>query len=275
MPDFQARDANLPQHRLHLMTAIEQNVIKDPHIIAAFYGGSIGSNVTDLYSDIDLRIVVKDEQFEEYRQNKKQRATTWGNVLYYEDLPRATHSVAHFDTFIKVDSFYYRLEDLEASVWLKEIKIIRDYNQFLKTMQEQSTHITYSPTQDEVEYWRSKFFAHAHELYRRVQRSELYYALNCLDHLRFLIVSGWHMTAGIPPKSFGDWSHIEGERSSLSGDQLALLESWHSEPIPIEIIMNLRNIIPEFLKVHKALCQKVYINENPQWVHQILAMVPN
>ncbi|MGG1443392.1 hypothetical protein ABE354_15305 [Brevibacillus laterosporus] len=85
------------------------------------------------YSDIDLRIIVKDEFFEEYRANKKQRAKNWGNVLFYEDDPLANYSVAHFSSFIKVDSFYYQTEEMQPSIWLQNIRITHDTDGMMRT----------------------------------------------------------------------------------------------------------------------------------------------
>lgn len=100
------RDLTIPKYRQIMLKEIEQDLIKDENVLAIFYGGSIGNQNTDLYSDIDLRIVVKDEVFEEYRLNKKERAKNWGKVLYFEDFPWTNYSVAHYDNFIKVDTFY-------------------------------------------------------------------------------------------------------------------------------------------------------------------------
>src|SRR5690625_2291598 len=101
------------------MENIEQDLSNDDQVLAVYYGGSIGNRNTDLYSDIDLRIVVNDDHFEEYRINKKQRAKKWGNVLFFEDFPWSTYSIAHYDTFIKVDTFYYRMKDIQPSIWLQ------------------------------------------------------------------------------------------------------------------------------------------------------------
>jgi hypothetical protein len=106
------RDLQIPKHRQIMLKEIEQDLLRDENVLAVFYGGSIGNQNTDLYSDIDLRIVVKDDVFEEYRLNKKERAKSWGKVLYFEDFPGASYSIAHYDTFIKVDTFYYRLKDI-------------------------------------------------------------------------------------------------------------------------------------------------------------------
>jgi hypothetical protein len=76
------RDLEILKHRQNLIQAIEQNLLLDDHVLAVFYGGSLGNKNTDLYSDIDPRIVVKDEVFEEYRKNKKQRDKNWKTFYF-------------------------------------------------------------------------------------------------------------------------------------------------------------------------------------------------
>jgi predicted nucleotidyltransferase len=51
------------------MTAIEKDLFNDDDVLAVFYGGSIGSENMDLYSDIDLCIVVLPEKFQEFISN--------------------------------------------------------------------------------------------------------------------------------------------------------------------------------------------------------------
>lgn len=149
----------------------------------------MGNKNTDLFSDIDLRVVVKDEAYEEYRSKKKERAKNWGNVLFFEDFPWATYSVAHFDSFIKVDTFYYKVKDLKPSIWLQNIKIVLDRTGLLNDVLEKSMNLSYVPSVQEVEMWRTKSFAYLHEAYRRVMRNEIYYALHCLDSLRLSMVT--------------------------------------------------------------------------------------
>ncbi|MCJ8009181.1 aminoglycoside 6-adenylyltransferase [Lederbergia wuyishanensis] len=267
------RDLAIPKHREELLDAIQKDLKNDANVLAVYYGGSIGNKNTDLYSDIDLRIVVKDDVFEEYRQNKKHRATNWGKVLFFEDFPWASHSIAHYHSFIKVDSFYYKIQDLQPSVWLQNIKIVHDSDNLMKDILEESMKLSYKPNVQEVEIWRNKFFAYAHEAYRRVMRKEIYYALYCLDSLRLSIVAAWYMDAGIQPNAFGDWAKLEGDRSKLLDWQIALLEEWHSNREPNEIMSVIKMIIPEFLVVHKSLCEKVNIEEKPEWVVDIFSMV--
>ncbi|MGD6834432.1 aminoglycoside 6-adenylyltransferase [Sutcliffiella halmapala] len=267
------RDLEIPKHRQNLLVSIEQDLLSDENVLAVFYGGSLGNQNTDLYSDIDLRIVIKDEVFEEYRLNKKQRSKNWGKVLFFEDFPWTTYSIAHYDTFIKVDTFYYKTRDIQPSTWLQKIKIVHDTTGLMSNVLAKSMSLSYIPTTQEVELWRTKFFAYVHEAYRRVMRKEIYYALHCLDNLRLSMITAWYMDEGIQPNTFGDWAKLEGERSKLQGWQLSLLAKWHSNREPKVIMSVIRSIIPEFIKTHKSLCEKLGIEENPEWVEEILEMV--
>lgn len=101
----------------------------------------------------------------------------------------------------------------------------------------------------------------------------MYYALNCLDNLRMCMAMAWYMDKGLQPNAFGDWAKYEGERSELDNWQLALLEDWHSSREPNDLMDVLKKIIPEFKKTHKSLCEKVEIEEEPDWVDEILGTV--
>ncbi|MCP3028694.1 aminoglycoside 6-adenylyltransferase [Halobacillus sp. A5] len=268
------RDKKLPKFRKNLMDSIEKDLLNDDHVLTLFYGGSIGSRNTDLYSDIDLRIVVKPEEIGTYISNKKTRPQMWGNILFIEDAhPLSIYTVVHYDSFIKVDTFYYKPKDIQPSVWLKNIKIVKDHNSIISTVQKQSLEMTYEPSLDEFEAWRTKFFANLHEAYRRLMRGEYYYALKCIDSLRISIVVGWYMNAGIQPNNFGDWAKYEGGRGCLESWQLSLLRSWDCGRDSIEIMNVINNIVREFKNVHSSICSRLEINENNDWINKIVARV--
>ncbi|MDX8046265.1 aminoglycoside 6-adenylyltransferase [Gracilibacillus sp. S3-1-1] len=247
------RDIQLPEYRKVMLKEIEKDLLNDKNVLAVFYGGSIANQNTDLYSDIDLRIIVKDGVFEEYRLNKKERAKRWGEVLYFEDFPSTTYSVAHYDTFIKVDTFYYKTKDIQPSVWLQSISIIYDKTGFMKEVLEKSKKLYYSPNVQEVDLWRTKFFAYVHEVYRRVNREELYYALSCLDNVRMSMVTAWYMDKGLQPNTFGDWAKYEGKSSKLESWQLSLLADWQSNREPSEIMEVIKKLslnLKKYIKVY-------------------------
>lgn len=268
------RDLELPNSRKKLLDAIKSDLLDDENILAYFYGGSIGNEDTDIFSDIDLRVVVKSDKINEYISNKKTRANNWGNVLYFEDLnPSSTYTVAHYDCFVKVDTFYYTPANIRPSTWLKNIKIIKDTNQMMVDILKQSMALSYRPSVEEFEKWRTKFFAYLHETYRRIMRKEYYYALNCIDKLRLSMVTAWYMVSGNQPNTFGDWAKYEGDRSKLEDWQKSLLESWNCGRDTIEIINVMRSIALEFKKVHKSLCNKLEIEKDSEWINGILNKV--
>ncbi|GAA0466016.1 aminoglycoside 6-adenylyltransferase [Alkalibacillus silvisoli] len=267
------RDLELPGYQKVLKEAIEQDLLKGENVLGVFYGGSIGNENTDLYSDLDLRIVVSPEHFFEFVSNKKNRPKNWGNVLFYEDPgPNLPFTVAHFDCFVKVDIFYFEPEQLKPSVWLQNIHIAYDPNGILAEVLDESLKIVYKPSIEEVEDWRNKFLAHFHESYRRVMRGEYYYALNCIDSMRHMVVSGWYMKQGIQPNTIGDWSKYEGERSELDSWQQSLLEGWECGRSKKEMMTVRRSLVEEFKNVHNVLCDQIEVNEESELIDRIINM---
>src|SRR5690625_5871575 len=104
-------------------------------------------------------------------------------------------------------------------------------------------------------------------------REEIYYSLQCIDHLRFSMVTAWYMEMGIQPNSFGDWAKIEGNRSRLTDCQLSLLKQWFSTRNPNEMLNVIKNMIPEFKRVHKSLCKQIGLDEDHKWVDLVLLKV--
>jgi hypothetical protein len=264
------RDQLLPEKRKELLDAISKDLTADSKILAIFLGGSLGSEMTDCYSDIDLRVVVDEKHLQTYLGNKKERPKRWGNVLYFEDLgEQVPYTIAHFDTFIKVDIFYYSQTQISPSVWYKDIKILYDQTEIISEIKTKSQLLTYKPSVSEVEKWRNKIFAYAHEIYRRTKRGELYYALHCLDMIRWSVAAGWLMDKGIVPNSPGDWAKIEGSRSKLAEWQLSLLAGWYANREADDILCKVSDILPEFLKVNKNLSRIVGIPEENELCKQV------
>lgn len=272
--NHEQRDAKLISERDKIKESIKKDLENDKHILAFFYGGSMARGNHDRYSDLDLRIVVNDEMYEEYRKNKKGRAERWGDVLFYEDFPWARHTVAHYKNFVKVDAFYYKQEDLRPSLYLKEeTQIEYDPNGIVTAVSEQSRDLYYEPSLIEFEVWRSKFFAHMHEVYRRVMRGELYYALHSLDMMRWSVAAGWDMTSGRQPNAPGDWSKYEGERSPFDQREQELLAGWNTGRDAEGILEVMKKITMEFKSVHSRLSALLGLDEQAEWVEEIVSMV--
>ncbi|WP_226641624.1 aminoglycoside 6-adenylyltransferase [Mesobacillus subterraneus] len=269
------RDLALPKHRDILLESALMDLTSDSNVLAIYQAGSLARGNFDDYSDIDLHIIVDPVQKANFIKNKRNRAAKWGNVLFYEDFnPASPVVVTHYDSFVKIDSWYHSPEEVEPSIWLKGYKVLYDPNNIIRDVIQESSNIVYKPTADEVEFWRGKLLAFIHETYRAVMRGEIYYALSNLDRVRWLIASGWYMEMEEHLDSpYGVWSKIEGNRSKLEQGQLALLKSWECSRDPDQIIKTMASIVPEIYRLNKHLSKQVDIDEDEEHMRKVIGMV--
>jgi predicted nucleotidyltransferase len=269
-----SRDEKLPGIRDRMVSEIIQNIAKIPGIEAIFLGGSLAKNNYDLFSDIDLRIVVSEDHYDEFIYEKQRIASEFGEVLFYEDLnPKAPFTIAHYSNFLKVDLFIYTFSRMSPSIWLQGIKIVLDPTGELQSILDQSNVINYEVTKKEVDKWRGKIFSYIHEVYRRVMREEYYYALTMINNLRSFIVSGWNMEAGRHSNDPWDWSKIEGNRSQLEKWQLTLLGEWFCGRDQKDIMLTMNRIVEEFKRLHDVLCDKTGLEKEENKFNQIIDQV--
>lgn len=268
------RDKQLPEIREKLLSKIITKLESKAGIEAIFIGGSLANNTQDLYSDINLRIVVSEDNYGEILDSKQQLLSEFGEVLFFEDFtPKGIYTIAHYSNFLKVDLFIYTFSRLSPSIWLQGIKVFLDTTGKLQNIVEQSNLITYEVTKDEVDRWRGKIFSYIHETYRRVMREEYYYALSMMNNLRSFIVSGWNMEVGRHSNNPWDWSKIEGSRSHLEPWQLKLLEDWYCGRDQAQILETLGRIISEFTRIHEVLCTKTGLEKNEVRFNRIINLV--
>ncbi|MBB4826974.1 putative nucleotidyltransferase [Sporosarcina luteola] len=188
------RDLSLPKHRDILLKKALNDLTSDTNVLAIYQAGSLARGNFDNYSDIDLHTIVTPEKRADFIKDKRHRASKWGDVLFYEDFnPSSPVLVTHYDSFVKVDSWYHSPKEVAPSIWLKGYKVLYDPNNIISMVIKESSFEVYKPSSDEVEFWRGKILAFIHETYRAVMRDEIYYALSNLDRVRWLVVSGWYM----------------------------------------------------------------------------------
>lgn len=269
------RDINLPKYRNVLLKNALKDLTADSDVLAIYLGGSLAKGNFDVYSDIDLHIIVASGKKKDFIKEKRKRSSSWGEVLFHEDFsPLSPVIVTHYDCFIKVDSWYHSPEEVVPSIWLKDSDVLYDTHNVISGVIKESSSLVYKTSKEEVEFWRGKVTAFIHETYRAVMRNELYYALSNLDRVRWLIASGWYMEMGQHlDSSYGVWSKVEGKRSKLNHQQLFLLESWHCSRDPQDIMQTMEEMIPEILRLNKFLSKKVDIGENEELIKKIIEMV--
>ncbi len=268
------RDLLLPKHRDTLLENALKDLTSDSNVIAIYQAGSLARGNFDNYSDIDLHTIVTPEKKADYIKNKHNRARNWGEVLFYEDFNLFSPVVvAHYDTFIKVDSWYHTPEEVVPSIWLKGYKVLYDPNNIISKVIKESSYEVYKTSSDEVVFWRGKLLAFIHETYRAVMREEIYYAISNLDRVRWLVVSGWYMEMEQHLDSpYGVWSKIEGKRSKLNHWQLCLLKNWDCGRNTNQIMKTLVDMVPEILRLNKYLSKQVNIEENEEHIKKIIEL---
>ncbi|MFD9625813.1 nucleotidyltransferase domain-containing protein [Peribacillus muralis] len=268
------RDSFLPRHRDILLHNAVRDLSDDGDVLAIYLAGSLAKGNFDEYSDIDLHTVVTKEQKAKYIIGKMERANGWGNAAFHEDHHSSSpYIVTHYDTFVKVDSWYHSPEDVVPSIWMKEIEILYDPFTIMKQIVKASADYVYQPSVEEVELWRGKLLAFIHETYRAVMREERLYARANFDKIRWLIVLGWYMEMGEHIDGpYGAWTKIEGKRSKLDGEKLNLLKEWGSDRNGHEIMKTMRDMIPEFLRINECLSIRLDIEGNEVQINRVIKM---
>ncbi|MGH2317813.1 nucleotidyltransferase domain-containing protein [Planococcus sp. SE5232] len=247
----------------------------DVDVLAIYLAGSLAKQNFDNYSDIDLHIIVKPEKKNAFIEKKCIRAEKWGHVLFHENAnPRGPVVVTHYNCFVKVDSWYHALGEIMPSIWLKGVKVLYDPNRLICPVIKESSEITYKISIDEVEFWKGKILAFAHETYRAVMREEMLHAEFNLDRMRWLVVSGWYMEMDEHfDASYGSWSKVEGKRSILNSRQLSVLEEWRCRRESDELLVTVTSMIPEILRLNRRLSEKTGMNADEKHFQNILEMV--
>ncbi|WP_243647032.1 nucleotidyltransferase domain-containing protein [Scopulibacillus darangshiensis] len=74
----------MPKYRDVLLENALRDLTADSNVLAVYQSGSLAKGNFDHYSDIDLHIIVTPEKKEAFINDKRNRATKWGEVLFYE-----------------------------------------------------------------------------------------------------------------------------------------------------------------------------------------------
>ncbi|MGE7877970.1 nucleotidyltransferase domain-containing protein [Peribacillus muralis] len=264
----------MPRHRDILLHNAVKDLSAEHDVLAIYLAGSLAKGNFDDYSDIDLHTVVIPERKADYLKGKMKRANGWGNAVFHEDHPPSSaYIVTHYDTFVKVDSWYHSPEEVVPSIWMKGIEILYDPIAIMSQVVEASADYVYQPTAEEVERWRGKLLAFIHETYRAVMREERLYARANLDKIRWLIVLGWYMEMGEHLDGpYGAWTKIEGKRSKLDEKKLNLLYKWGSDRNWHEIMKTMRVMIPEVIRLNACLSSLMDIEPNEDQMKKIIKM---
>ncbi len=216
-------DSNLPVERDRLKNRLIRLVKEDDEIIGCFFSGSIGKRTEDFYSDIDARIVVKENVNLKRKQQEVIRSI--GEYLFIETFEEE-YSIIHYATFIKLNLFIYRTAMLEPSVQLKQIEIVKDESGILRELAYASNELEYRIRQEEFDQLVNKYYAYYFELYRSWKREEYNYLEDLTMGIKHSLVSMWYVSKGYKPNKALDWAKYEGRKTKLSHLETNFLLSY-------------------------------------------------
>lgn len=212
---------NLVENRKNLLLKLCSYFEQFPDVWGVFLGGSLAIGNADEFSDIDFRVVVKSGA---NKETILRALTALSDIIFVETFAQ-NYAVIHFDCFIKVDIFIYYKAEMTPSVWLKNIRVLKD-DGFLEKLKTDSQQCHCEPSQEEFNSFLMKFYAYIHELYRRNKRNEENYVEQCENFLKNILCAFWYMEEGEQPNTISDWSKYEGVRSKLTQTQQAWLKRY-------------------------------------------------
>ncbi|MGX7010276.1 nucleotidyltransferase domain-containing protein [Lactococcus cremoris] len=237
---------SLTEKRQKLLDKIVRNLAPNPDVLGIFLGGSLAVGNADEFSDVDFRVVVRENvEKSDFLSNF---IRTCENLAFIETQAES-YAVLHFDSFVKLDVFIYHQKELAPSIWLQKIKILKD-DGFLSNLTAQSAPLTYQLTQAEFDEVLAKFYAWFHELYRRNARGEQNYTELCSLMLKNIWANFCYMSRGLQSNSLGDWSKLEGKRSKLTEAEQAFL----TKHTPVK---NVENFMTELSDLTHTILKKI------------------
>ena len=82
---------------------------------AIYLSGSLAEKVEDQYSNIDMRVVVTDVDYDTVRAMRAQLPTRWGPFLFHQTV--ADNLTVSYDSLTKIYVFYFRASSVSPSPW--------------------------------------------------------------------------------------------------------------------------------------------------------------
>jgi len=181
-----------PQHR-RLLERAAAHFQADQRVLGVAVGGSIAAGNMDFYSDIDLDVIVRGDDFDAVFAERDRAAVAVGQPLFRfiaDHLPFGAHLyIVLYEGPIKLDFSYLRVTDVEPSWTLAGRVILKDTNGFLAAIKSQSAELSPDqPPRERVLSLNQKFWTWCWYVFGKIKRGELWEALDGIDSIRSLAI---------------------------------------------------------------------------------------
>jgi hypothetical protein len=203
------------------ISRLQRHVIADPAIRVCFLAGSFGRRTDDAYSDVDVALVFQDEPARSTAWERRRVFAT--SVMPY--VPSRSFDAAHVRPFLhialysngtKVDYLFETLESLQPNPWAREIRILKDNNQWAENFHVNSSRL--APSQPYISpaalaALDDRFWVMAWDVLRLLKRGDT--GKPFIIYLELLYFTLPSLLAALPPE---DPAHQGLLRASYSRD---------------------------------------------------------
>jgi predicted nucleotidyltransferase len=217
----------------------------DDRIVAAFLGGSNVKGTADIYSDIDLSVITKDQSFEEFFKERETFLRSLGDLLFLEDfnLPGIAFYMFADDT---EGELYFGRESQLDHIHSGPFKVLLDKKNIL-------TEAVFSEPEpalsEQIEKLRRHIQWFWHELSHFItamRRGQLWWAQGQLEALRAICVNLARLRNNILDGDAGEEAYFKIE-NVMPVEQLAALQETFP-PLEKEAILNAGLAIVRFYR---------------------------
>ena len=177
-----------PRHRELLENALSK-LWSDERVIGLLIGGSIAQGEVDFYSDVDLYVITRDEDFDKVFSERDVVAEAVGVPLFRfiaDHNPGGEHDfITMYEGPVKVDWMYCCRSDIVPEKKWATGLIVKDEGGFLQKAQElwQGEELV-QPTDEEVLNLNQKFWTWCWYVFGKIMRGERWQALSGIHAIR-------------------------------------------------------------------------------------------
>jgi predicted nucleotidyltransferase len=180
----------LPQHR-ELLERAFAHFRDDIRVVGLVVGGSLARGEVDFYSDLDLYVVVRDGQFEDVFAERNSTAEAAGSPLFgfaVDPVPGgSTDYIVVYDGPVKFDFMYLRESDLVSHPRWDGCVVLKDMDGRVGAVVARSEALgPPRPRAEDLSELNQKFWTWCWYAFGKIERGELWEALDCLHSIRSL-----------------------------------------------------------------------------------------
>ena len=233
--------------------------ISDVRITGLIVGGSLARGGIDAYSDIDLYVIVRDEDFEAVFAERDAAAESVGTPLFRfiaDHNPGGEHDyIILYEEHTKLDLMYLRASDITpAEKWAKYL-ILKDSGDFLENIKAQSHGVAPPrPAPETLQIINQKFWTWCWYVFGKIARGELWEALDGIHSIRSLALlpmMAW--TYGWPQEGY---RRLESKLAARGVTPTAAAATIASTLQPVSLYAALQAEIEFFLDIRARLCER-------------------